>query len=432
MNRLKIMEIKQRRHEERRQKALVNGALRSPIGRPIAYILDKQNRLLHHASNRHHRNSESKIRINRVERVSLTLLPTGYKASRMVYKGAFPNNEASEFSHLNFPVLPQQPTGPLLPNRKKPSTGGEVPTQPLNDAEKRDRLFIKAVEIISEWTAEEPNFIDPEAAYGDKNFRFMDSVKVRLRAFKATISPNMMKILENASIRCKRTPRNDTEIVRYNKATDKTHINSKQCTPTGNAHPKTQSAIMPRKSTFVQTLSSPAHYREDSCPEIQFRPGNNEDHLPRISPAVMRNRTKPIIDPEIQPCQTYQQEMSIIERTIPPRCFEEVPGCSRRLYHDSDSQNCYINRNYWEPSPRYRCNMRSYDVDLDSHSSSRWPPYRGLDIEHPEAISHRINKPCGLEEEKEEDASLTASLLHPIWDTPEECKMQWSNFMLLE
>nr|CDS31805.1 conserved hypothetical protein [Hymenolepis microstoma] len=426
------MDIKRRRHEEKCQNALGNGTLRSPIGRPIAYVLDKQNRLLYHANTRHHRNAESKLQINRVERVSLTLLPTGYKASRMVYNDALPNNEASEFSHSNFPMLPQQPPGPLLPHRKRLSIGGEALAQPLNDAEKRNRLFIKAVEIISEWTAEEPNFIDPEAAYGDKTFRFMDSVKVRLRAFKATISPNMMKILENASMRCKRVPRNDTETERNNNATNKTHIECKPITPSSDLQPKTQSAIIPRKSTFVQTFSSSAHCREDSCPEIHLRPGDNGDHPPRISPAIVRNRIKSIIDPVLQPCQTYQQEMPIIERTIPARCFEEVPGCSRKLYHGSDGHNIYTNRKYWEPSPRYRCNIRSYDVDLDSRSSSRWPPYRGLDIEDSEAISHRINKPDRLEEEKVDDTPLTASLLHPIWDTPEECKMQWSNFMLLE
>lgn len=110
MNRLKIMEIRQRRHEESRRKVLINAALRSPIGRPITYILgklclmlkitvesgeiilipllptDKQNRLTHHANSRHYRNAESRFQVNREERVSLTLLPTGCKASKIVCK----------------------------------------------------------------------------------------------------------------------------------------------------------------------------------------------------------------------------------------------------------------------------------------------------------------------------------------------------------
>ncbi|VUZ42051.1 unnamed protein product, partial [Hymenolepis diminuta] len=188
--------------------------------------------------------------------VSLTLLPTGCKASKIVCKNGSPSNETLEFPPSVLPMLPQRPSGPLLPRRKRPCTREELPTQPLTDAEKRDRLFIKAVEVISEWTAEEPNFIDPEAAYGDKNFRFIDSVKVRLRVFKATISPNMMEILESASKSCKRTPRNNTETDSNNKATDTTHVPSQHNTPDSCAQSKTQSAIMPRKSPFVRTLSS--------------------------------------------------------------------------------------------------------------------------------------------------------------------------------
>ncbi len=41
MNRLKIEEIKRRRYEERQQKAFANAA-RSPIERPITYILSKR------------------------------------------------------------------------------------------------------------------------------------------------------------------------------------------------------------------------------------------------------------------------------------------------------------------------------------------------------------------------------------------------------
>lgn len=80
--------------------------------------------------------------------------------------------------------------------------------QTVTEAEKRDRVIFKAIEIISEWTAEEPCFVDPETAYGDRNSRFMDSVMVRLRAFKATISPSVMQILEKARNACRRTPQN--------------------------------------------------------------------------------------------------------------------------------------------------------------------------------------------------------------------------------
>lgn len=189
---------------------------------------------------------------------------------------------------------------------------------------------------------------------------------------------------------------------------------------------------MPRKSPFLRTLSSSTHRSTNSRPGIQLGPGDNNDYLSRISPAAKGDRRKSMINPIPQSRQSYQYEMQIMERPIPARCFEEVPSCSRGIYLHSNGQNIYINRNYWEPSPRYRCNMRNYDVDLDSPSSSRWPPHRRLDVGEPKPIPYRINKPERLEEENEDDISLTASLLHPIWDTPEECKTRWSNFMLLD
>lgn len=41
MNQLKILEIKRRRYEDKQKKALANAAIRSPVERPIMYILSE-------------------------------------------------------------------------------------------------------------------------------------------------------------------------------------------------------------------------------------------------------------------------------------------------------------------------------------------------------------------------------------------------------
>ncbi len=74
------------------------------------------------------------------------------------------------------------------------------------DRQKRERVIFQAVEIISDWMAAEPAFIDPQTAYGDKNMKFMDSVAQRLRAFKARIDPSVIEMLKNARAACQRTP----------------------------------------------------------------------------------------------------------------------------------------------------------------------------------------------------------------------------------
>ncbi|KAM7536031.1 hypothetical protein Aperf_G00000102440 [Anoplocephala perfoliata] len=308
MNRLKITEIKRRRHEERRQKGLANAALRSPVEHPITYILNNHNRLTHYAYHKH-RNAD----VSRLERVSLTLLPRGHKVSKFICRDGLPKNETSEFPQFYLPVLPRPPSGPLLPKGEHACKAGEVTPQAVIEDEKRDQVIITAIEVISEWTAEEPCFVDPETVYGDRKLRFMDSVMVRLRAFKAAISPSMMEILENAKNACKRIPQNFN--VEANHSTNN-GTPFQPTTPTGRSRSSAHSVMVPQKSPFVSTYTSSlsAHQRSASRPRIQFRIHENGGHLSQNSSTLMRETHRSSIDSVPQP--QYLHEMRFVDRPL--------------------------------------------------------------------------------------------------------------------
>lgn len=112
----------------------------------------------------------------------------------------------SEHPKSNLQSLPKAPSPPPK-HQKSIVAAPEESSQELMDTEKRSRMIFTAVEIISDWMAAEPCFIDPEANYSDKNARFMDTVVYRLRTFKANISPLITKRLQDARNACRQSPK---------------------------------------------------------------------------------------------------------------------------------------------------------------------------------------------------------------------------------
>ncbi|VDK34059.1 unnamed protein product [Taenia asiatica] len=367
MNQLKILEIKRRRYEDRQQKALANAALHSPVERPIMYILNKQNRLMHQEFH-NHRNAEGTHR-NRVGRISLTLLPSGHKASKLIYNDALQHDEAPALPSSKLPKLPKPPAAHSQ-DRESDAAVTSQSTR-LTDSEKRDRVIFEAVEIISEWLAAEPCFIDPEVTYGDKNTRFLDTVLQRLHTFKTTISWEVMKMLQDASNACRETPQ--SPII--------SRLPLQQIplrTPT--SCPKTDSTtVVPRRTPISGEFSSPTR---NGCTSRSVTPFHI-DLPPQISPSVVAEVPRGVLDAVLyHPCQ-YKMRLGKTQ----PNLFE------------GDGS-------------------RSDEVDLDA-SLWRRPSRRQLKLE--------VNVEGDLD-----DLLTSGALRHPIWDTPDECKTHYSNILMLE
>lgn len=194
--------------------------------------------------------------------------------------------------------------------------------------------------------------------------------------------------------------------------------------------------------------SSSTRQSSASRPRIQVRIHDNGEHLPQISPAMMREARSSTVDPVPQPRLPHLHEMRLINRPLHTQYLNEESGCNSKNSYpvDLDTEDQYKCAPYqgacrnscngiqsqWGPSPRNPCTRRNCEVHLDSQLSSGWPLYRGLDIEeevkHP--IMHRLNESeCDV---NAGHVSITATLRHPIWDTPEEYKTRWSNFTMLE
>ncbi|CDS41251.1 conserved hypothetical protein [Echinococcus multilocularis] len=367
MNQLKILEIKRRRYKDRQQEALANAAIRSPVERPIMYIMNKQNRLIQQEFH-HHWNTEGTHR-NRVERVSLTLLPSGHKASKLIYNNALSLDEAPAPPSPKLPKLPKPPSVYLQERKSAEVVSSRSPK--LADSKKRDSVIFQAVEIISEWLAAEPCFVDPEVTYGDKNARFLDTVFQRLHTFKTTISWEVMKMLQDASNACRETPQS----LLINRLPLQ---QSALSTPT--SCPKTGStAVVPYRTPISGGFSSSAHRSCTSRPVTPF----HVDLLPQISPSMVAEVRRGLVNAvPHHPCQ-YKMRLG------------KTP-----------------------PGPFNGCRGRSNEVDLDA-SDWRRPPRRQLKLE--------------MEVEGASDDFLASGALrHPIWDTPDECKTYYSNIVMLK
>ncbi|KAL5111863.1 putative signal peptidase complex subunit 2 [Taenia crassiceps] len=366
MNQLKILEIKRRRYEDRQQRALANAAARSPVERPILYILDKQNRLLHQEFN-NHRNAEGTHR-NKVDRISLTLLPSGHKASKLIYNDALPHNETPALQSSKLPKLPKPPAAHSQDIKSTAAVASQSPR--LMDSEKRDRVIFQAVEIISEWLAAEPCFIDPEVTYGDKNKRFLDTVLQRLHTFKTMISWEVMKMLQNANNACRET--SHSPIMNRLPLQQSALRTPTSCSKTDSI------TIAPRRTPISGELTSPARNRCTSR-QVPF----HIDLLPQIGPTTVAEVPRGVLNAVLyHPCQ-YKLRAG----KTPPDLFEGGGG-------------------------------RSDDGNLDT---CRWrrPSRRQLRLE--------------VDVEGDFDNLLTSGALrHPIWDTPDECKTYYSNILMLE
>lgn len=121
-----------------------------------------------------------------------------------LFSDALPHDEAPPLPSSKLPKLPKPPAAHLQDRKSAAAITSQSPK--LTDSEKRDRVIFQAVEIISEWLAVEPCFIDPEVTYGDKNTRFLDTVLQRLHTFRTAISWEVVKMLQNASNACRETP----------------------------------------------------------------------------------------------------------------------------------------------------------------------------------------------------------------------------------
>ncbi|VDD81982.1 unnamed protein product [Mesocestoides corti] len=376
MNRLKIEEIKRRRHAEKRQKALAN-AVRSPIERPITYILNKQNRLIL-PDRQSHRDAGSSHK-SKQDRVSLSILPTGYKASRIVQ-----SNDTVALTGAAELVRPRPPPHNLRAlNAASTATAAAAAAPPI-DREKRDRVLFQAVEIISDWMAAEPAFIDPQVAYGDKNMRFMDHVMSRLREFRAKISPSVMQLLEDATNACLKTPVKETSTP--------AQLNSAITPIVEEDGAAARTPVSADKSGRIVSLHNHGHcvtlgefsrvaFRRQSRQENSvFSTGSSiivPSILQRISPVVAEALHQHIFSPK-HPRQ-YEVDAAVVRR---------------RPTHTT---------------------MRGVDLQQCVEVAGQWAQRQ----------DHEILETGG-------QLTTSAYLRHPIWDTPEECKTYCPKLLLLD
>ncbi|BHF69360.1 hypothetical protein SprV_0301240400 [Sparganum proliferum] len=175
MNRLKIEEIKRRRYSQNPRTPHVQPP-KCSVERPIAFVLGQKHDLLHNCApssrNRGSHAVDGSTR-SKADRLSMCILPTGHKASKIVHNDA--------------------PTHHLHLHRSQ-----------RDESQLRQRVLMEAVTIVSGWMYEEPCFIDP-SVYGEGNARHIDEVRQRLRAFRAGISSSVMEQLAAAARRCEAT-----------------------------------------------------------------------------------------------------------------------------------------------------------------------------------------------------------------------------------
>ncbi|VDM36356.1 unnamed protein product, partial [Hydatigera taeniaeformis] len=267
------------------------------------------------------------------------------------------------------PKLPTFPNPPSTCFQSRKSTTAVASRSPTTmDNEKRDRVIFQAVEIISEWLAAEPCFIDPEATYGDKNARFLDTVVQRLQNFKTTISWEVLKMLQDASNACRETRQSPTT----------TRLRSPLCTHTSFSKTDSTTAV-PRRTPISGELSSRTHEGRASHSETPF----HIDVLPRVSPVMVSEVPRRVFDGVLHhPCR-YGMGLG----KTPSVLFKRGGGGSDVVDMDAS---------HWRRPSRRKLKMEmEVEGDLD-------------------------------------DFLTSGTLRHPIWDTPDECKTYYSNILMLE